>query len=156
MVKFSDSRSRGCNSHRDHSCGCRPFFSAFSIRSQAKSTDLNSLFQLAREIREAEERLFSAKNEEDKLKEINNYFNILEIFAASVNNDLFGKTTQKMAAERLVNDISILMAGEYTRQKIQDAVTSELTFQELSKFAGKYRDLIQARTKQKEALNASN
>lgn len=113
------------------------FFNAFSIRGQAKSTDLNSLFQLAKEIRDAEERLLSATNEEIKLREINNYLNILEVFAASVNNDLFGKITQRMAAERPIDDISILMEEEYTRQKIQDAVTSESTFQELSRFAKK-------------------
>lgn len=126
---------------------------ALSVRSQARSNDLNSLFLVTTQIREAEARFRdSGGDPEANRDELVHYLNLLETLAAAVNGALFGRVTRRIACDRLVNDIAILIANERSRSCIQTAITSEETFQELARFEKKHRAAIRslARIKQEE------
>lgn len=113
---------------------------ARSVRQQARSNDLNSLFQVTNQLREAEARLMGCETDTDRHDaEVVNYLNLLETFATAVNAKLFGKATRKIAQDRLVNDIAILLANEASRSRIEAAMTSVSTFRELGRFSTKHR-----------------
>lgn len=126
---------------------------ASSVRSQARSNDLNSLFQVTNQLREAEARLgVAAVDPKANDAELVNYLNLMETLATAVNGSLFGKATRKIASNRLMIDIAILLAHEGTRMRIEKAITSETTFEELGRFGRAYRAEIQrlAKIKQEE------
>lgn len=124
---------------------------ASSVRSQARSNDLNSLFQVTNQLREAEARLGAAAvDPKANDAELVNYLNLMETLATAVNGSLFGKATRKIASNRLMIDIAILLAHERTRMRIEKAITSETTFQELGRFGRAHRAEIQRLTKIKQ------
>lgn len=79
--------------------------------------------------------------------ELVNYINLLETFATAVNARLFGTATRKIAEDRLVNDIAILLASEPSRAKIEAAITSDSTFRELVQFETGHRKRIRSMAK---------
>jgi len=70
----------------------------------------------------------------------------LETLAAAVNGRLFGKVTRKIACDRLVNDVAILLANEHSQSCILAAITSEETFQELVRFEKNHHAAIRRMT----------
>lgn len=120
---------------------------AWSVWQQAKSNDLNSLLQVTNQLREAEARLMGCEADPDRHDaEVVNYLNLLETFATAVNAKLFGKATRKIAQDRLVNDIAILLTNEASRSRIEAAMTSNSTFRELGRFSAKHRRQIRSMT----------
>lgn len=116
---------------------------AWSVRGQARSNDLNALFLIANQLREAEARLLNcATDHERRNEEVVNYLNLLETIATALNSGLFRKATSKIAKDRLANDIAILLANEETRTRIETAITSEDTFRELGRFERNNRQKI--------------
>lgn len=127
---------------------------AWSVRQQARSNDLNSLFQVANQLREAEARLMGCGADPDRHDaEVVNYLNLLETFATAVNAKLFGKATRNIAQDRLVNDIAILLTNDASRARIEAAMTSVSTFPELGRFSTRHRRPIR---RMKEAMLATS
>lgn len=124
------------------------FATALSLRIQARSNDLSSLFYVANQLREGESNLMSSRADpESHNVELVNYINLLETFATAVNARLFGTATRKIAEDRLVNDIAILLASEPSRAKIEAAITSDSTFRELVQFETGHRKRIRSMAK---------
>ena len=107
---------------------------------QQRSNDATTLFALVANIREAEARLLASAVEPVAFRaEINNYLNLLETFAAAVNHKLFGTGTLRIATDRLITDLGMMLSSEATKEQIEGAVTSNNTFSELLAFWQKNR-----------------
>lgn len=118
-------------------------FNANAITQQRRSNDATTLFTIAANIREAEARLTAQTQDPIAFKiELNNYLNLLEIFAVSVNHRLFGAKTRQLASDRLVTDLGMLLSNDLTRDHIEHAVTSEETFVELLAFYRRNRSKV--------------
>lgn len=122
-------------------------WTAFTLRASTRASDLNSLFQMTGQIAAAEARLASSKDDPvQENADFNNYLNTLETLAAAINGGLFGRVSKRIASDRLCNDIAILMSSEWSRERIDRAVSSPETFCEMSAFNRKNRRRIAAHT----------
>lgn len=124
-----------------------------SISRGTKVADANTLFQISRELREAEQRLRSGPLPE---VELNNYFNLLEIFASSIKHRLLGPTSTKIAIQRLILDLAIIENNEHTKSRLQMAIQSPETFSALTAFAKRNRQAIRAHAKALLSSSSSN
>lgn len=128
----------------------------WTLHLQQRTRDAATLFQIGGEIRQVESRLLAAAISPESFKvELNHYLNALEMFAACVNRNLFGKTTLQFAADRLVTDLSSFLGEEQVVQHIQTAVTSDQTFRELSLFYRRNRAAVDAATARQAARRAA-
>ncbi|MBL0403649.1 hypothetical protein JKG68_06700 [Microvirga aerilata] len=116
-------------------------WTALSLRASTRASDLNSLFLMTGHITAAEARLFASRDDPIQQDvDFNNYLNMLETLAAAINGGLFGSVSSKIASDRLCNDIAILMSSDWSRQRIERAVTSPETFCEIQSSTGKTRN----------------
>ncbi len=124
-----------------------------SINRNTKVADANTLFQISRELREAEHRL---RFGESKEAELNNYFNLLEIFASSIKHRLLGRASTKVAVQRLILDLAIIENDDYTKRALQSAIQSPETFSALRAFAKNNRKAIRAHAAALLSTSSSN
>jgi hypothetical protein len=121
------------------------FWTAYSLRASTRASDLNSLFLMTGHISAAEAQMAASKDDPTQQDaDFNNYLNMLETLAAAINGGLFGPVSKRIASDRLCNDISILMSGEWSRERIERAVTSPETFCEMAAFHRKNKKRIKA------------
>lgn len=121
---------------------------AISLRANARSNDLSSLFMVLREIGDAESRLAqSLSNAEEFRKCLNSYLNLLETLAAAINNKLLNKVTRTIAKDRLVNDLAILQSNDASKDAFEKAITSPDTFMEIRLFFRRHRTPIERQTR---------
>ena len=97
-------------------------------------------FHLIVSLRDSAEEI-SLKSNQRQMRLIN-HFNLLEILAAGLNAQLFGKIAQRIATDRLVTDLSLLQESDPARQLLEKAITSSSTFAELAKFFQSFRTEI--------------
>jgi hypothetical protein len=118
-------------------------WTALSLRASTRASDLNSLFLVTGHITEAEARLVTSRDDPIQQDvDFNNYLNMLETLAAAINGGLFGSVSSRITSDRLCNDIAILMSSDWSRERIEQAVTSPETFCEVSAFYRKNKKRI--------------
>jgi hypothetical protein len=117
-----------------------------ALAAQSRSADLDNLITLLTSVREAEGRIVEAEDS-NREPELVNYFNLVEVYAAAVNNNLLSGASAEVARDRLINDLGIFGASEEVRRDLESAITSPDTFVEMQTFYRRNRERIQAATR---------
>lgn len=109
---------------------------AKGLEQQVKAQDLSTLRQFGFDIREMEDRLLkSVPMPEDVYQHaLTDYLNLLEVYAAGVNNKLIETTTSTIVRDRMINDIAMMLRDKKISKSIREAKTSRVTFVELDRF----------------------
>lgn len=124
------------------------FFGLFGIAWQIslgrRGADLQALQTFLRDAKEHENALIQAKGSA-KDQAFVEYLNFLETYSAAVNDRLFPPVTRKHAIDRIIG--AVVMIGEMPEwhDKIDKAITSSTTFDELRDFIKKHRRIIEAK-----------
>lgn len=120
-------------------------FIGIQIKAARKTADLQALQTFLQDTQKYEERLLAAKDSSSKESAFNDLLNFLELNAAAMNDNLFSKTTRRMAMEKLADSILIIESAREWHDRFCSAMTTETTFEELSKFYKRERKYIDKR-----------
>lgn len=95
-----------------------------------------------KEIKDHEASLISASDGDGQEKSFNELLDFLECYAAAINDGLVHGTGKKIVVLKLRDSLAAIQANPHWHDKLEAAISSPETFEELSKFAKKHKKSI--------------
>lgn len=116
-------------------------FNAWSLRSGAKSKDLDWLFRYLADMRAMEAKLLTADTDATRDSAFVEFVNFLEVCCYAHNTRLFPRLTRVMVTDNLVNAVASIEASPHAA-RFSGLLTSPQTFESLAKFTRRHRRMI--------------
>ncbi len=112
-------------------------FTGWSVRRQAKATDLNGYFQIRDQFSTAWRRFKDVKDgpEEDRKFELTEIFNLLEAASHLYNKRRLYGATRDMVQDFLRDMIPSVLSNEYAKGVYLSGISSPKTYSEIRRFA---------------------
>jgi len=104
------------------------------IQQARKTSDLQTLQAFLKDTKEHEDALLSAKTEGEKEQAFIELLNLLEIYAAALNNGLVPKVSKNFISQKLRDSLILIQSAPEWHDKLEGAITSPETFEALGKF----------------------
>lgn len=119
-------------------------FIGWQIRAARKSSDLQSLQAFLKDAKDHDAAILKGITLEEKEQAFVEFLNFMEIYSTAVNDNLFAKSSRKMAIDKLVDSIVLIAETEAWHSRFEAAITTDSTFSELRRFMERHRKRIEA------------